>query len=176
MNSRITAVTDTISKKSSSNLFYIILQITHNWHSWRLVWFVASYERCQGKLLRDVRNNKNSFDVSVANATRLREIISAIWRQRGNNTGYRHNPPATKPPRVTKPLVQSKFPSFYTVNAVIEKDINSSRCILCTLRRTKGHDVRTTNTSSCVYAAIFHSQPVYDAQSTVYDIFLCRHT
>jgi len=88
--------------------------------------------------------------------------------------GYRLQ---TKPPYDKNPLVrlikpvQSKLPSFYCQYGERKRQINSSRCILFTLRRTKKswciyyNLMKTLNTSSGDYTAVFHSPSAYDAQS-----------
>jgi len=60
--------------------------------------------------------------------------------------------------------------SFYCQCRDREIQINSSRYILCTIRRKISHDIlkylmNTLNISSGAYTAIFHSSSAYDAQS-----------
>ena len=89
------------------------------------------------------------------------------------HSGVQTKPPCDKTPLVRLNPVQSKLPSFYCEYRDRNRQINSSRCILCTSRRTQTHGVgpiyyslmKTLNTSSGDYTAIFYCPFASDAQS-----------
>ena len=58
--------------------------------------------------------------------------------------GLQTKPPCDKTHLVRINPVQSKIPSFYYECRDSDRQINSSRCILCTSRRTQTHGVYTT--------------------------------
>ena len=74
--------------------------------------------------------------------------------------GYRQ-PPLRQNPLVRLNSLQSKLPALYCECCDRERQINSSRCILCTLRRTKNNEIDiTTRLNAFARSCLFNATAV----------------
>jgi len=107
------------------------------------------------------------------------ELVNGLIKRMGGGGGGTDKPPCDKTPLFRLNSVQSNLPSFSCECRDRDRQINSLRCILCTLRRTKSHNLMNTlNTSSddCSWLHFIPCLLMTPHKMTVYDISLCRHT